>query len=89
MNLLYLLRPTIAGDEGPGYLAAAESELQRVSHIAKQTLGYYREDASATPASLSDIVQHAITIYEPRCQASGIQDTSIAEVVAKGGTSPW
>jgi PAS domain S-box-containing protein len=73
MNLLYLLRPTIAGEEGLGYLAAAESELERVSHIAKQTLGYYREHASATPASLSDIVQHAITIYEPRCRASGIQ----------------
>jgi PAS domain S-box-containing protein len=73
MNLLYLLRPMIAGEEGLGYLAAAESELERVSHIAKQTLGYYREHASATPASLSDIVQHAITIYEPRCRASGIQ----------------
>ena len=73
MNLLYLLRPTIAGEEGLGYLATAESELERVSHIAKQTLGYYREHASATPASLSDIVRHAITIYEPRCRASGIQ----------------
>jgi PAS domain S-box-containing protein len=73
MNLLYLLRPTIAGEEGLGYLVAAESELERVSHIAKQTLGYYREHASATPASLSDIVQRAIMIYEPRCRASGIQ----------------
>ena len=73
MNLLYLLRPTIAGEEGLGYLATAESELERVSHIAKQTLGYYRKHASATPASLSDIVRHAITIYEPRCRASGIQ----------------
>ncbi len=72
-NLLYLLRPTIAGEEGLGYLANAESELQRVSHIAKQTLGYYREHASATSVSLNEIVQHAITIYEPRCRASEIQ----------------
>ena len=73
MNLLYLIRPTISGDEGHGYLATAESELQRVSHIAKQTLGYYREEASPTPVSLNEIVQHAVTIYEPRCQASGIK----------------
>ena len=73
MNLLYLIRPTISGEEGRGYLDTAESELQRVSHIAKQTLGYYREYGSATPVSLNDIAQHAITIYEPRCQASGIR----------------
>jgi PAS domain S-box-containing protein len=73
MNLLYLIRPTISGDVGRGYLATAESELQRVSHIAKQTLGYYREDAVAIPLSLNDIVQQAITIYEPRCRASGIE----------------
>ncbi len=62
MNLLYLIRPTIAGDEGRGYLVTAESELQRVAHIAKQTLGYYREDASATPMSMNDIVRHAVAI---------------------------
>ena len=73
VNLLYLLRPTVSGDQGRAYLASAESELQRVSHIAKQTLGYYREDALATPMSLNDIVQYAVTIYEPRCQASGIK----------------
>lgn len=73
MNLLYLIRPTISGDEGHEYLATAESELQHVSHIAKQTLGYYREDALAIPLSLNDIVQQAVTIYEPRCKASGIQ----------------
>ena len=73
VNLLYLLRPTISSDEGRGYLATAESELQRVSHIAKQTLGYYREDAAAIPVSLNDIAQQAITIYEPRCRASGIK----------------
>jgi PAS domain S-box-containing protein len=73
MNLLYLIRPTISGDQGRAYLASAESELQRVSHIAKQTLGYYREDAAATPVSLNDIMRHAVTIYEPRCQSSGIK----------------
>jgi PAS domain S-box-containing protein len=73
MNLLYLLRPKITDPEGINYLSSAEDELGRVSHIAKQTLGYYRENATASSASLAEIVLHAITIYEPRCTAAGIE----------------
>jgi PAS domain S-box-containing protein len=72
INLLYLLRSKITDDEGLGYLATAEDELARVSHIAKQTLGYYREHAAASLASLGQIAEHALTIYEPRCTAAGI-----------------
>jgi PAS domain S-box-containing protein len=72
MNLLYLLRAKITDDEGRGFLATAEDELGRVSHIAKQTLGYYREQGAASLASVSDIAEHALTIYEPRCTAARI-----------------
>ena len=72
MNLLYLLRPKIVDEEGINFLATAESELGRVSHIAKQTLGYYRENASASRTSLGEIAEHAVTIYTPRCTAAGI-----------------
>jgi PAS domain S-box-containing protein len=72
MNLLYLLRGKITDDDGRGFLAAAEDELGRVSHIAKQTLGYYREHAKASLASVKDIAEHALTIYEPRCLAANI-----------------
>ncbi len=72
MNLLYLLRPKITDDDGRNFLAMAEDELGRVSHIAKQTLGYYREHAAASLASVSEIAEHALTIYEPRCTAAGI-----------------
>jgi PAS domain S-box-containing protein len=72
MNLLFLLRLKIADEEGINYLATAESELGRVSHIAKQTLGYYREHASASLASLEEIADQALTIYQPRCTAVGI-----------------
>ena len=73
VNLLYLLRPKIVDTEGINYLATAESELARVSHIAKQTLGYYREHAAESLASLADIAEHSLTIYEPRCTAAGIK----------------
>jgi len=72
-NLLCLLRPTISDPKGIEYLDSVESELIRVSHIARQTLGYYRENASAMNTSLSELALHAITVYEPRCTALGIE----------------
>jgi PAS domain S-box-containing protein len=89
MNLLYLLRTKITDDEGRDFLATAEEELGRVSHIAKQTLGYYREHAAASLASVSDIAQHALTIYEPRCTAARIEvrrsiDPSTKVVLRRG-----
>ena len=65
--------PQDRDSEGLGYLDAAESELARVAHIAKQTLGYYREHAAATCSSLSELAAHAVTIYQPRCSAAKIQ----------------
>ncbi len=73
MNLIYLLRPMIANPEAINYFQSVETELGRVSHIAKQTLGYYRENAAASCALIGEIVLHAITIYEPRCIAAGIE----------------
>ncbi|WP_254059650.1 PAS domain-containing sensor histidine kinase [Granulicella sp. L46] len=73
INLLYLLRPMITDPDGINYLSSAENELGRVSHIAKQTLGYYREHAAAVSASLAEIVSQAVTIYEPRCRAVGVE----------------
>jgi PAS domain S-box-containing protein len=72
MNLLYLLRGKVTGEDGVKYLATAEDELGRVAHIAKQTLGYYREHASASLSSVAEITEHALMIYEPRCTAAGI-----------------
>jgi PAS domain S-box-containing protein len=89
MNLLYLLRTKVTDDEGRYFLATAEDEIGRVSHIARQTLGYYREHAAATLASVSDIAEHALTIYEPRCTSAQIairrSIASSAKIVLRRG----
>ncbi len=72
-NLLYLLRPLITDVAGCEYLATAESEIARVSHIARQTLGFYREHSQPSPVSLSELVRHALKVYEPRCETNDIQ----------------
>jgi PAS domain S-box-containing protein len=73
VNLLCLLRPTISDPEGIKYLDSVESEVLRVSHIARQTLGFFRENASAVDTSIAEVVLNAITIYEPRFKALGIE----------------
>ncbi len=73
LNLLYLLRPVVTNSEGKTYLSTAEIELNRVAHIAKQTLGYYREHTSAVSVRLSQLAEHAITVYSPRCTAYNIK----------------
>ncbi len=74
LNLIYLAR-TNASDtsEVVSYLNTAEQELLRVSHIAKQTLGYYREHSAALPVRLADLVTDTLHIYESKLVAAGIQ----------------
>jgi PAS domain S-box-containing protein len=73
VNLLFLAREQATDPTQAEYLVAAEGEVARVSHIAKQTLGYYRDPTSIISASLSDIAAEAIRIYEPRCKAAGVR----------------
>jgi len=74
LNLIYLARTNVSNpDEAAAYLNTAESELIRVSHIAKQTLGYYRENTAAVNIALPGLVRDALGIYESKLTASGIQ----------------
>jgi PAS domain S-box-containing protein len=89
VNLIYLSRGRATDPQQAVYLEAAAGEVDRVSHIAKQTLGYYREYAAAASTSLSDIAAEAIRVYEPRCKAAGIRieshlDPSPKIVLRKG-----
>jgi PAS domain S-box-containing protein len=89
VNLLYLSRGRATDSQQAAYLEAAANEVNRVSHIAKQTLGYYRDHTGAASTSLSDIAAEAIRVYEPRCRTAGIRieshlDPSPKIVVRKG-----
>ncbi|MFZ0661451.1 MAG: PAS domain S-box protein [Acidobacteriaceae bacterium] len=73
VNLIYLALDKGTDPEQISYLNAVESEVARVSHIARQTLGYYREHSSATSVSLSSLAADAVRVYRPRCEATGIR----------------
>jgi len=73
MNLIYLAKAN-ADDSGQvrTYLTTAESEVARVSHLAKQTLGFYREHGSPVQAAITDLVKEAVVVYQRKCQEAGI-----------------
>lgn len=73
VNLLYLAKLKATDREQMEYLSAAESEVGRVSHIAKQTLGFYRENAAAVRESLAGLTAEAVRVYEPKLRSGNIQ----------------
>jgi len=62
-NTLYLAR-TNAEDAASvrQYLDIADDELKRVSHITRQTLGFYRESSAPTPVSVSSVMDSAVDL---------------------------
>lgn len=46
------------------YLETADRELGRVAHIARQTLGFYRDTSQPASLIVSDVIEDVLTIYE-------------------------
>lgn len=73
VNLIYLAR-TDSGSDGKvyEYLVTAESELERLSHIARQTLGFYRDTGSPTELYLHELMENVLSVYGSKLLASEI-----------------
>ncbi len=72
-NLVYLAKSE-PGTPKPvlEYLAFAEEQLDRVSHIAKQTLAFYRESKKWEAVDMADIVESALRLYSNKLEAKQI-----------------
>ena len=54
------------------YLLTAERELERVSHIARQTLGFYRDTGRPTEVYLHQLMENVLSVYSSKLLAAGI-----------------
>jgi PAS domain S-box-containing protein len=72
-NLLFLAK-TNADDpmQVREYITTAESEVARVSHLAKQTLGFYREHAHPVETDIGSLIEEAVLVYRRKCEQAGI-----------------
>jgi PAS domain S-box-containing protein len=66
-NLIYLARkqPDLP-DKLKNYLGCADRELRRVSHIARQTLGFYRDSSQPVEFRVASATDDVLTIYSNR-----------------------
>jgi len=73
INLIFLARQNSAvGGKAHNYLLTAEQEMERVSHIARQTLGYYRDTNSPVDLYLHDLIDNVLTVYNSKLLAAKI-----------------
>jgi len=72
-NLIYLTKsidgiPPAAAE----HLAMAEQEVERISHITRQTLGFYRESKSPHEIEIEPLVESVLRIYDNKLASKNI-----------------
>jgi len=67
MNLLFLAQTTAAIPEPIyQYLKTADDELQRIAHITRQTLGFYRESSAPTTFIVGTLMNSVINLLQAK-----------------------
>jgi PAS domain S-box-containing protein len=73
INLVYIARQDCApASKAYRHLLTAEQELERVSHIARQTLGFYRDTGPSAEIYIHDLLNTVLTVYNSKLIASNI-----------------
>jgi signal transduction histidine kinase len=73
INALFLVRTDPAlPEEAKRYLSLAEQELNRVSHITKQTLGFYKEVGNPVALNAPEALDSILDLYAPRLKNKNI-----------------
>ena len=72
-NLIFLARKESNQAERNGLLEMADKELQRVSHITRQTLGFYRDSGRAVKVDLGEVVTNVLDVFQGKLKSKGVQ----------------
>jgi PAS domain S-box-containing protein len=73
-NLVYLAKRDLQNyDKVAGYLEMAGRELDRVAHITRQTLGFYRDTSSPVRFNVAETLDDLLLLYEKRFESRRIE----------------
>jgi PAS domain S-box-containing protein len=73
-NLVYLAKRDLSkNDKVAGYLELASRELDRVAHITRQTLGFYRDTSSPVLFNVAETLDDLLLLYEKRFESRNIK----------------
>ncbi len=89
-NLVYLAKRDVGKHERVAeYLEMASRELDRVAHITRQTLGFYRDTSSPVRVKVTKALDDLLLLYERRFESRNIklerQYDGEIEITALGG----
>jgi PAS domain S-box-containing protein len=73
INLVYLAKRAETDPVIQSYLLTAEEELNRIAHLSKQTLGFYRERSEKTRVRVGDLVRQLVAVFSSRAQNKGLR----------------
>jgi two-component system NtrC family sensor kinase len=72
VNSLFLARTTAdLPEQAREFLEVADGELMRIAHIARQTLGFYREYSAATSNFASALMASVVDLLQAKIRAHG------------------
>jgi PAS domain S-box-containing protein len=72
-NLLFIAKNAATiPSEAKDYLALAEQQLERVAHITRQTLGFYREPATPHNLDLASLTESVLALYDNKLKSKRI-----------------
>ena len=72
-HLLYLLEKNPSLDESAReYTRTASEEVNRIGHIAKQALGFYREASTPVDVNVAELVEDVVALYSAGAQNKNV-----------------
>jgi signal transduction histidine kinase len=72
-NLVFLAKSSCEDGQTREYLATADAELQRVSHIVAATLSFHRQSANPTSLEITDLLDSVLTLHQGRIVANAVK----------------
>ena len=72
INLLYLLRDGVQGEEYSGYLNEAMQQLERVAQITNQTLRFSRKHGLSAHCRPSELVEGTLRLIRPKLHLENV-----------------
>jgi PAS domain S-box-containing protein len=72
-NLVYLAKGSVLPKDVREYLDAIEEELEHISHITKQTLGFYRESTAPSAVRIGAMLMPLIAVFNSRARNKGAE----------------
>ena len=73
VNLVYLAKNASSLAQVHAYLETADEQLACVSHLTRQTLGFYRETSGARAVRPSEIISSLLVVFASRARNKAIQ----------------